>query len=56
MKRYITVSLWGEKRALKRKPNPRADDGSQEKVKRFECYHGVQIFGNLEDLKMTVKG
>lgn len=28
-----------------------ANDGIQEKVK-FECYCGIQIFGNLEDLKI----
>lgn len=47
MKRYITVALWGKKKKKKRsekKPNPGADDGSQEKVKRFECYCSVQIF------------
>ena len=55
MKRSVCVGVggvgWG-RRALKRKPNPGADDGSQEKVKRSECYYGVQIFGNLEDLKI----
>ena len=55
VKRSVCVGVggvgWG-RRALKRKPNPGADDGSQETVKRSECYYGVQIFGNLEDLKI----